>query len=50
MRSKRDRAQSIRFTKAARFRVTAGGSVAAARDRGRAGALVPGAAGRGVEP
>ena len=43
-RSKRDRAQSIRFTKAARFRVHPGGPAAAARDRRRPGALVARAA------
>ena len=48
-RSKRDRAQSIRFTRAARFRVDRGGPVAAARDRGRPGPLVAGAAGQAVE-
>ena len=37
---KRDRAQAIRFTKAARFTVIAQRAAAAAGDRGRAGALV----------
>ena len=47
-RSRRDRAQSIRFTRAARFRVTSAGRLRLPGDRGRAGALVAGAARRGV--
>ena len=47
-RSRKDRRQAIRFTRNARFTVTAGPEAAPAEDRGRAGALVALAAGRPV--